>query len=72
MPLISRCCITCCVTGLPSGPSSQQGAPEGTIPDEPPFTAYLGNLPYDVEDAQLEEFFAKDCEVASVRLLRER
>ena len=28
------------------------------IPTNPPFTAYLGNLPYEAEEKEIKEFFA--------------
>lgn len=42
------------------------------IPTEPPFTAYLGNLPYDITEPELEDFFAPECKVVSVRLMKDR
>ncbi|KAJ2792810.1 Eukaryotic translation initiation factor 4B [Coemansia linderi] len=39
------------------------------FPTEPPFTAYVGNLSYNADDAMLREFFSG---VQSVRLVRDR
>eukprot|EP01027_Heterolobosea_sp_BB2_P023821 GEZU01035835.1.p1 GENE.GEZU01035835.1~~GEZU01035835.1.p1 ORF type:complete len:547 (+),score=173.75 GEZU01035835.1:78-1718(+) len=41
---------------------------EFVIPSNPPFTAYIGNLSYDVRKDDIYEFF-RDCEVESVRLV---
>eukprot|EP00658_Telonema_sp_P-2_P068892 TRINITY_DN578_c0_g1_i5.p1 TRINITY_DN578_c0_g1~~TRINITY_DN578_c0_g1_i5.p1 ORF type:complete len:404 (+),score=72.73 TRINITY_DN578_c0_g1_i5:67-1278(+) len=57
--------------GLPTGPGMDR-PPENAIPDKPPFTAYVGNLSYDVDENQLGEFFSAHCKVSSVRLLLDR
>ncbi|PUU76554.1 hypothetical protein B9Z19DRAFT_990200 [Tuber borchii] len=40
-------------------------------PDKPPFTAHVGNLSFDVTEAQMSEFFSS-CQVENVRLVRDR
>ena len=30
------------------------------LPKEPPFTAFIGNLPYDCENSDIEMFFEKE------------
>ncbi|ORX85376.1 RNA-binding domain-containing protein [Basidiobolus meristosporus CBS 931.73] len=47
----------------------QRGPQE--IPDVAPFTAYIGNLPFDLIDADVEDFFAGS-KVTSVRLVRDK
>jgi len=42
------------------------------FPTEPPFTAFVGNLPYNLVQEDLISFFAVDCKVTSVRLLSDR
>ena len=38
------------------------------IPDKPPFTAYIANLPYDVDEGEVKEVFEKaEGEVQGVR-----
>jgi translation initiation factor 4B len=36
---------------------TRERRPPAALPDEPPFTAYIGNLPYDLSDEDVEEFF---------------
>jgi translation initiation factor 4B len=43
--------------------------PVKDLPDHPPFTAFLGNLSYDVTEDQIGNFFAENCEVKSVRVI---
>ncbi|CUS07326.1 unnamed protein product [Tuber aestivum] len=40
-------------------------------PDKPPFTAHVGNLPFEVTETQMSEFFSS-CQVENVRLVRDR
>ena len=49
---------------LPTAPRSEHvgSYDEEKVPDRPPFTAYVGNLPYNVIDIELEKFF-KDSKV---------
>ena len=44
---------------LPTAPRAARGPDVDTskIPDEPPFTAFLGNLSYDVDKEDILEFF---------------
>jgi len=39
------------------------------FPTQPPFTAFVGNLSYEVQNDDLFKFFGPDCKVSSVRLL---
>lgn len=41
------------------------------FPDNPPYTAHVGNLSFDVTEAQISEFFAV-CDVDHVRLVRDK
>jgi RNA recognition motif. (a.k.a. RRM, RBD, or RNP domain) len=41
------------------------------IPTKPPFTAHLGNLPFDAKESDIEDYF-KDCSVISVRLVQDK
>ncbi|KAL9898867.1 uncharacterized protein ACN427_006804 [Glossina fuscipes fuscipes] len=55
---------------LPTAPRSQQIFDDSSIPYEPPFVAYLSNLPFDVNETDINEYF-KLCNVVNVRLIRE-
>lgn len=48
------------------GPSSKQE--ELPLPTEPPFTAFVGNLAFDLTEREIEEFF-DGSEVGSVAIL---
>ncbi|XP_023210935.1 eukaryotic translation initiation factor 4B-like [Centruroides sculpturatus] len=57
---------------LPTAPKAARG-PDidmSRIPTKPPFTAYVGNLPYDVNEEDIIKFF-RQLKVTSVRLPRE-
>jgi translation initiation factor 4B len=41
------------------------------LPTKPPFTAHLGNLPFDAERDQIEDFF-QDCQVSNVRIVEDK
>lgn len=41
------------------------------LPTKPPYTAHLGNLTYDVSQADIEAFF-KDCQVTNVRIVEDK
>ncbi|KNE64114.1 hypothetical protein AMAG_09176 [Allomyces macrogynus ATCC 38327] len=60
----------------PTGPASRGGAPAGPtkpIPDRPPFTLYVGNLGYDVDDTALGTFFFEQgCEIVQPRVVMDR
>lgn len=46
---------------LPTAPKSTRG-PDldmSKVPSEPPFKAYLGNLPYDVTEHEINRYFNK-------------
>ena len=57
---------------LPTAPrAARQEIDLSQIPDRPPFTAYVGNLSYDVDEEGLSNFFSK-MSVNEVRLVREQ
>lgn len=58
---------------LPTAPRSTRVLDDSTIPQNPPFLAYMSNLPYDLNEQDLQEFFEEtlECDVVSVRLPRE-
>ncbi|QIW95359.1 hypothetical protein AMS68_000877 [Peltaster fructicola] len=41
------------------------------LPDKPPYTAHLGNLAFDVTQADITSFLA-DCEVTSIRIVEDK
>ncbi|KIW03721.1 uncharacterized protein PV09_05030 [Verruconis gallopava] len=41
------------------------------LPTKPPFTAHLGNLPFDATSVDIEDIFA-NCEIINVRLVEDR
>ena len=41
------------------------------LPTKPPYTAHLGNLPFDATNLDIEDFFA-GCEVANVRIVEDK
>ncbi|XP_054003449.1 eukaryotic translation initiation factor 4B-like isoform X1 [Hylaeus anthracinus] len=54
---------------LPTAPRAARD-PRGTdddVPTNPPYVAYLSNLPYEVDEAYLGEFFA-DMKISNIRL----
>ncbi|KAK0182853.1 hypothetical protein PV327_000945 [Microctonus hyperodae] len=57
---------------LPTAPRAARGpgVDEENIPTNPPYVAYISNLPYDVVEDDLAEFFA-DMDVSNMRLPRE-
>ena len=44
---------------LPTAPRAARGPniDLDTVPTDPPFTAFLGNLPFDVSEEEIERFF---------------
>ncbi|KAF5305009.1 hypothetical protein FQR65_LT07800 [Abscondita terminalis] len=54
---------------LPTAPKSARGFDEFNerIPQHPPYNAYITNLPYDVREEEIAEFF-KDLKIASMRI----
>lgn len=48
-----------------------RGPPNNTIPTEPPYIAFVGNLAFDLTEADLEEFFAGH-ETKSVKIIKDR
>ncbi|XP_071942066.1 eukaryotic translation initiation factor 4B-like isoform X4 [Antedon mediterranea] len=59
-------------SSLPTAPRSAQPVEidKSMLPDKPPYTVFIGNLPYDVEEDDIVDFF-KGCNVTQVRLLRD-
>ncbi|GBM64385.1 Eukaryotic translation initiation factor 4B [Araneus ventricosus] len=57
---------------LPTAPKAARGpdVDMSKIPTSPPFTAFLGNLPYDVSEDDIANFFRR-LEVKNIRLPRE-
>ena len=46
------------LSALPTAPRASRNAVDSkNLPSEPPYTAFLGNLPYDVEENDIIEFF---------------
>ena len=46
------------LSALPTAPRASRNSSDAkNLPSEPPFTAFLGNLPYDVEENDIIEFF---------------
>lgn len=41
------------------------------LPNKPPYTAHLGNLPFDATNFDVEEFF-QGCEVTSIRIVEDK
>ncbi|XP_070165895.1 eukaryotic translation initiation factor 4B [Polyergus mexicanus] len=54
---------------LPTAPRAARGPgiDEENIPTSPPYVAYISNLPYDVDEADLADFFA-DMKISNMRL----
>ena len=46
---------------LPTAPRAARGLDidESRIPNAPPYTAYVANLPYDVDSEEIMDFFGK-------------
>ena len=44
---------------LPTAPRAARGpdVDMSRVPTDPPFTAFMGNLPFDVEEIEIERFF---------------
>lgn len=55
---------------LPTAPRAARLLNDDCVPQNPPFLAYLSNLPYDVEDVDIEDFF-NNFNVVTVRLPRD-
>ncbi|CAL1677511.1 unnamed protein product [Lasius platythorax] len=54
---------------LPTAPRAARGPgiDEENIPTSPPYVAYISNLPYDVDEADLADFF-EDMKISNMRL----
>lgn len=55
---------------LPTAPRASRLMNDDMVPQHPPFVTYLSNLPYDLEDQDIEEFF-QDFQIAQIRLPRD-
>lgn len=46
---------------LPTAPRAARGPDisEDRIPKEPPYTAYVANLPYDIDEKDIMQFFSR-------------
>jgi translation initiation factor 4B len=54
---------------LPTAPRAARILNDDTIPTQPPFNAFLSNLPYDIKEDDLREFFdGMDIACKSIRL----
>ena len=44
---------------LPTAPRAARGPDVdlSRVPTDPPYTAFMGNLPFDVEETEIERFF---------------
>merc|ERR1712110_63391 len=59
---------------LPTAPSATFGPDidDDKIPRRPPFTAYVANLPYDVDEGQVQEVFERArLKITQVRLMKD-
>ena len=59
---------------LPTGPAANFGPDidDDKIPKYPPFTAYIANLPYDVDEGQVQEVFERArLKIKQVRLMKD-
>lgn len=58
---------------LPSGPRASREVDDSAVPHQPPYIAYVSNLPYDIEEDDLRDLFAdmqvlKNCFMAFCKL----
>ncbi|XP_022653413.1 eukaryotic translation initiation factor 4B-like [Varroa destructor] len=55
---------------LPTAPMSSRGGrvDDSKVPTEPPYTAYLGNLPFDIGEEEIANFF-HELKISSIRLV---
>nr|XP_039262669.1 eukaryotic translation initiation factor 4B-like isoform X1 [Styela clava] len=60
------------LSSLPTGPRASRTieVDMSKLPNEPPYTAFVGNLPYEADEEMLAEFF-QDLKLISVRLPEE-
>lgn len=58
---------------IPTAPRSQRVLDESTIPTNPPYLAHISNLSFDLNEADIQEYFESvtNYDVVSVRLPRE-
>lgn len=45
--------------------------PDLPLPTKPPYTAHVGNLSFDANEAEISDFFSQ-CSVSNVRLVRDK
>ncbi len=48
------------IINLPTAPRASRILNDDSIPTSPPFTAHLSNLPYEINEDEIEEFFAEE------------
>lgn len=58
------------VVNLPTAPRANRLFDDNSVPHRPPFIAYITNLPFDVKEDDINDFFSS-YQVVSVRLPRE-
>ncbi|KAF8207268.1 hypothetical protein K438DRAFT_1917623 [Mycena galopus ATCC 62051] len=58
---------------LSSRPDRQQGPPREDLPlpTQPPYTAFIGNLAFDLTESELEEFFGSS-KTKSIKIIKDR
>lgn len=55
---------------LPTAPRASRILTDDSIPQDPPYLSYVSNLPYDVNEGDIHEFFG-NLEVVNIRLPRD-
>jgi translation initiation factor 4B len=63
-------CVGDILIHIPSGGDREQ-RPALPVPNNPPFIAYVGNLPFHASEDDIGEFFGQQCKVKNVRLVKD-